>query len=447
MFFYEAPVSSADVFIADRRIAPLALRWRGSFFFALCAAVVVLKLVAIYHFRADSDETQHAHVVWGWATGQLQYRDLFDNHMPLFQMLCAPLLRVLGERADILIWLRFAMLPLYALSLWCVYKLASNLFGNPTARWVTLLAAAWQQFFYTSTEFRTDDLWAALWLASLAVLICGRLTKKRAFLHGLLLGLAFAVSLKTVALALALAAAAAIALALVLADQSARFRIIQIPGMLAAMLSGLLIAPAATAAYFAYQGAFWIMYYCVIQHNLVPGLRSWGRFPLLYWTFPLSVPLLAAYAFFVCHRAADKPKALRTVIVILTPLLYLALLVSYWPEVTREDALPYAPLLPLVPIPLLLLLRGHFVNLHPLLGAAILPLLGVADICNTWETHNLRQNRLGVTIHSITDVLLLPQPGDNVMDDKGDYIFRTRPCYWVFEPMTLVLDEARTDPP
>ena len=79
-------------------------------------AVVALKLLSIFHLRADSDEPQHAHVVWAWATDRLQYRDVFDNHMPLFQMACAPLFGLIGERADILIYLRLAMLPLYLVS-------------------------------------------------------------------------------------------------------------------------------------------------------------------------------------------------------------------------------------------------------------------------------------------------------------------------------------------
>src|SRR5579862_7670538 len=90
-------------------------------FLVLAVLVLVLKVLAIYNFRADSDETQHAHVVWGWVTGQLQYRDVFDNHMPLFQMACAPYMALLGQRADILIPLRWAMAPLYLVCIWAVY--------------------------------------------------------------------------------------------------------------------------------------------------------------------------------------------------------------------------------------------------------------------------------------------------------------------------------------
>lgn len=33
-----------------------------------------MKFLAIRHLRADSDETQHAHLLWARSTGRLPYR-------------------------------------------------------------------------------------------------------------------------------------------------------------------------------------------------------------------------------------------------------------------------------------------------------------------------------------------------------------------------------------
>ncbi len=55
--------------------------------------LIALRILYAFVYRVDSDEPQHLHVVWGWAHGMIQYRDFFDNHSPLFQMLCAPLMR------------------------------------------------------------------------------------------------------------------------------------------------------------------------------------------------------------------------------------------------------------------------------------------------------------------------------------------------------------------
>ncbi|MGZ5005932.1 MAG: hypothetical protein ACXV8H_10445, partial [Chthoniobacterales bacterium] len=84
--------------------------WAAAFFLV---AQLPLKLWNIFHYRFDSDESQHLHVVWGWTRGFVQYRDLFDNHMPLFQLICAPVLGVMGEHARDLYWMRGLMLPLY----------------------------------------------------------------------------------------------------------------------------------------------------------------------------------------------------------------------------------------------------------------------------------------------------------------------------------------------
>ena len=59
----------------------------------IAAVTLAMRAVAFFHYRFDSDEPQHLHVAWGWTAGLLQYRDVFDNHAPLFHMAMAPLLR------------------------------------------------------------------------------------------------------------------------------------------------------------------------------------------------------------------------------------------------------------------------------------------------------------------------------------------------------------------
>ena len=56
---------------------PRADRWLAA---ALLGCGLVLRLFYIWHYRIDSDEPQHLHVVWGWTQGLLPYRDFFDNH-------------------------------------------------------------------------------------------------------------------------------------------------------------------------------------------------------------------------------------------------------------------------------------------------------------------------------------------------------------------------------
>src|ERR1700751_1193169 len=90
----------------------------------------------------DSDEPQHLHVVWAWANGLLPYKDVFDNHAPLFQAMSAPLFALLGERADIVAAMRWTMLPIAAAILLLTYRIGKRLFSPRTAFWGTLLAAS-----------------------------------------------------------------------------------------------------------------------------------------------------------------------------------------------------------------------------------------------------------------------------------------------------------------
>ncbi len=167
----------------------------------------ILRWLSIYSHQWNSDEPQHLHVVWAWTVGRLQYRDLFDNHTPLFHILNAPLLRWFGERADIVLKMREAMIPLFAAAVWCVYRLGTTLYDRRTGWFAALLAAFFPAFFFRMGEFRTDVMWTTVWLLGLVVALTGRLTPWRTFSAALLLGAAFSVSMKTTLLVLCLAVA------------------------------------------------------------------------------------------------------------------------------------------------------------------------------------------------------------------------------------------------
>ncbi|HEX4085885.1 MAG TPA: hypothetical protein VHY22_13310 [Chthoniobacteraceae bacterium] len=406
-------------------------------FLVLIALTLALKVLAIQHFRSDSDETQHAHVVWSWVTGQLQYRDVFDNHMPLFQMLCAPVMAFFGERADIMICLRWVLLPFYFISLFAVYRLTESLYSRRAALWSALFAATAYKFFYTSTEFRTDQLWAAFWLLGLMVLAGGEFTFRRAFLSALLIGLSGAVSVKSVPLVVALGASAAVAFGIGWL-RGERQRLGPSVAKLAVGAAAMLIPSILVILYFVKRGVFWSMYYCVIAHNMVPGLKRWGNFSLHQWYFPLSVPLLAAYAWLIFRQTPIRSLAIRRALILLMPWFFVFILMSYWPDITREDDLPYVPLIPLSLFPLVILagkaLRGE--RLHQLFWTYGVPALALGNLAFTYHYHNIREDRMQVTTHNIADVLALTRPDDFVMDDKGDYVYRRRAYYWVLEPIT-----------
>lgn len=84
----------------------------------LSALMILLKIANMLRYRFDTDESQHMHVLWATAHGFLQYRDIFDNHMPLFHVMLAPVFASLGERPTLLYWGRFFLMPMYFVTAW-----------------------------------------------------------------------------------------------------------------------------------------------------------------------------------------------------------------------------------------------------------------------------------------------------------------------------------------
>jgi len=269
-----------------RRFDPLRRYGRGILHtpwitIVLCVAFAVLRVAYILHYRIDSDEPQHLHVVWGWTHGFLPYRDVFDNHAPVFQALCAPLFRLLGERADIVLWMRLAMTPFFVATLWCVKCIVSAYAGRRAGYLSAWLTALFPPFFYHSIEFRPDQMWSTLWMVVIALLVCGRMSPKRAFGTGLILGLAFAVSMKTVLMLATLGAALGGTL---LITRDAEWRGKKEGALVQWTLAGfggMLVIPLLVILYFVGVGAGPAMYYCVVQHNIIPetptGIPSRGR--------------------------------------------------------------------------------------------------------------------------------------------------------------------------
>jgi hypothetical protein len=376
-------------------------------FAVLLSAAAVLRVAAVFQYRIDSDEPQHLHIVWAWTHGLLQYRDVFDNHMPLFHLLLAPLLRLVGERADTLIAMRLAVVPLYVLMMALTFRIAVHCYPRRTALWSTLVAALFPLFLLCSVEFRTDDLWTVFWLASIAFLVCGSLTLPRVAAAGLALGLAGAVSAKTTLLLLAIAVGALCVGAGPLAG-TGRLR----AGRYAAIfLAAFVVPPVAIALYFAGRGAWDPFVYGVITHNFVNHVR-----PERVILFPGLLLLIAV----VARRATDSP---RQLFLFVTTHFYAAALYCLWPLVEHEHWLPYFPLAAVTLVPM-------FFTYRRMVAIAIVEIALVIGVGALWR------NETGEGLRVIEQMLQLTRPGETVMDLKGEAVFRQRAFFYVLEPFT-----------
>src|SRR5581483_10040695 len=117
-----------DFMLFPKEKSPISLARKAAAYFEMCSvweltisAVLVLfmmglRVAHILRHNFDSDEPQYLHVIWGWTHGLIPYRDLFDNHMPLFYLMLAPFVGLIGEQATIL----YQMRGLLHLSNWSI---------------------------------------------------------------------------------------------------------------------------------------------------------------------------------------------------------------------------------------------------------------------------------------------------------------------------------------
>jgi hypothetical protein len=406
--------------------------WLGIGFFVF---LLVLKIFYAVHYRIDSDEPQHLHVVWGWTQHMVPYRDFFDNHSPLFQMLCAPLFAALGTRADIIIPMRLAMVPVFALSLYFVGRIVGILVSARAGLWAAVFAAVWPRFFFVTTEFRPDDLWAVLWLAVLFSAISGAMTLRRAFIIGLLSGTSLCVSAKTVLLLASMVAGTIMILILQsqLGQKIAWLRLLQLTCVIAA---GAVILPAMFSLFFVLQGAFGRMFYCVITHNILP--TAGGAAPSLLWMPKwigfLAIPFgIGAYLF---PRYAGNLRRTRALWIWFVTSFFYATLKAFWPFVTREDYVVSDPLFMGILAALVVSLPEIWPRVFAHLRLALplsIALLGLGFIL---KSDSPFENRTKNKISMVVTALRLTEPSDYVMDSKGETIYRRRPFYYVLEGLT-----------
>lgn len=424
--------------LSDPAVAVRPRRWPVVVAFAV---LLLLRVLYAFTLQVDSDEPQHLHVVWAWTQGLLPYRDVFDNHTPLFQLLLSPLLAALGERADIVPLMRLAMIPFYALALWAGWRIGCTLWSRRTAALATLLTALFPFYFVLSVQFRTDDLWSPLWVLTVLVGVTGTPSLRRMAASGLLAGLALAVSLKTTVLLIAGAIAVALVL-LIWRLGGRRFDVVALTrGAIAFALTAALPL-AAFAAFFAAEGAWAQTWYCTVQHNIVPGLGDWSGHRLAHvvrlGAFPALLLLSAGGLWRTLRRTQDAERWLRRSVVLAGAVLYVGALVSYWPLVPAQDLLPVTPMLMLG----LVALVEHDRGARSVVARSrrSLPLwlllfllfdLGViVTLRPPWR------DRAALQENHLAEVLRLTRPGDDVMDAKGESIFRMRPIYWAFENIT-----------
>jgi hypothetical protein len=349
------------------------------------AASLVLRAAAFFRYRFDSDEQQHLHVAWAWTDGLVQYRDVFDNHLPLFHLLMAPFVALAGERADILFWMRAPMLVLFGVVIWATFTIAED---RRVGAWAAVLLALFPPFFLKSLEFRNDNLWTALWMLALV----GVVRRWRPFVVGLLLGCALAVSIKTLVLLVAF----------VIAFRKQKWL---------ELLAGFAVVPAILAIYFASAGALDELLYCNVTFNSFFALTRKNL-----WILRVLFPILLGAILWLAKRY--RPHVFAILIAV-----YAVTLLPLGVPISPRDFLPLMPLAAILVAQAVTRTRTY----------AAIALVFVAALFYYAEGF---RNRTAWHVTMMHQALRLTRPGEMIMDVKGETIFRRRPFYYVFENLT-----------
>lgn len=388
-----------------------------------------MRVLWLAAYPLDSDEPQHAHVAWSLAQGLLPYRDVFDNHGPLFGLLYSVYMRWLGPRAQILWWLRLAVIPWYFLALGATWLLGRRLYPRAVAGAAVLLVALMQVFFFKMGEFRTDDLWTALWLCALAIALHAGRSPWRWLLAGVCVGAALSVSQKTLPLvATALVAGAGVWMA-------GRPRLHQ--GWLKPALAagiGAVLVPSAFIAWLARQRDLGPAWYDLVGYGMAPtGGPSHAWRQACYAL--IAVLVMTAVIFRLRHRHdLDDPTRWR-IFLGLQGLLYALLIWVAWPLSTPQDFLPVIPTV-------LLYLTGAGARAGAIgskqgRGAVLVAILAMLELALLVRHAPPWRDALAAERSRLAVVLRCTGPSDTVLDAKSGAIFRPRPYYPVLESIAL----------
>jgi hypothetical protein len=367
-------------------------------FGTLALLLIVARVVALFRYRFETDESQHLHVAWGWTAGLVQYRDLFDNHPPLFHLLSSFFLRGASERADILLFARAPMLVLWGIVLWGTWVVARRLYDAHVAAWSVLLLAVFPTFFLRTVEYRADHLWNVCWILAVVVVFARPLTPARSFIAGLLLGCALATSLRTSLLVITLLLAGAIV-------YGVRHAWRLLPGAL-----GFAIVPAALALYFMRLDAWDELVYYVFTFN-----AELSQSRVTIWIGRILWPFAIAALFVIARK---KKLGLLPASVAL----FVVTLFCLWPLISPRDFLAIMPFLAI-------LIVAHLPR-RVVIAVTALWLLSLAYYTDGFT------NRTDEHITMMNQALRLTRPGEPVMDLKGETIYRPRPFFHALETIT-----------
>src|SRR5579884_40519 len=300
------------------------------------------------------------------------------------------------------------------------------------------------RYHFVSLEFRTDNVWAPLWLLSITALLSEALTARSAAGAGLLLGLCFGISMKSSLLLFAIAVAAPTAL-LLIGRGRLGYSWSYLMRCSGAFLFSAAIVPLVIIVFFAFKGLWRDFRYCVFDFNFLA--RGAGDAGSVYKGHPavtltLAFLIIGGLAWEITRNVEDAGRAFRRVFVLILCAVYFLTVKILWPISNRSYYLPFYPLAAVLLSGALLALDRRSVSmvcdwrrmfaLTPLSAFVAVGELVVLIVSQpVWKDRTRQETDL------LRNVLALLRPQDYVLDCKGETVFRRRCVRLVFETITM----------
>ncbi|MGZ8710938.1 MAG: hypothetical protein ACXW28_12010, partial [Thermoanaerobaculia bacterium] len=143
---------------------------------ALTATATVVRLFAMTFLHPlNWDEVEYFRATDWVRRGLVPFRDFWEHHTPLQWFVFAPVTALTSSPGtDAIILMRWAQVPLWALTFWLVYRLMHRAEIDVFGRWVTIaLAVSSSLLMISAMEYRVDVLANVLYLGGLALLLRG----------------------------------------------------------------------------------------------------------------------------------------------------------------------------------------------------------------------------------------------------------------------------------
>lgn len=296
-------------------------------FFTLTLALVLVASAARWQLARDRwicvDEFEHLHAAWCLTPAggaQLPYRDFFEHHPPLLYYTLAPLLCVLGPEESFdrgwaaVLWSRRLMWVLGCVLLWLTYRLGARQHSRAAGALAVLCALSSMMFVDRSIEIRPDMLSVPCILGALLLTLrAARRARHTALwlaLSGILFGLAFLATPKTLFALLGYTPAAA---AWMLERAWRQRRPARALAWAAAHCGGFALPLALVALWFAAQGALWHLVHYTFLLNLHWKFRldPWNALGEVAYENPLLAGLGLAGLLLAFSAACRRSVRLR----------------------------------------------------------------------------------------------------------------------------------------